>query len=140
MAKNSSRCSQAQDKDDMENLKKSINQSSAIQNKSNRTISKRDYSIATDSDCIKVNNNDMTRTQYQFIRDKTISAYVKFRQTRHAAVLNIKVSKDRRKLRSLDLSDKKWLDVTEIRSESLNVITSEGLCVQEKDKVGYDLW
>ena len=54
----------------------------------NRTITMRDYSIATDSNYIKVNNNDMTRKLYQFIRDKNISTFFKFRQMRHAAVLN----------------------------------------------------
>ena len=83
----------------------------------------------------------MTRKIYQFNRDYTVSAYFKFRHTRHAAVMNTKVSKDERKLRSLDLSDtagdfnlvngnvKKWLKVTDIRSESLNVITNAGLGV-----------
>ena len=69
------------------------------------TIPERDYSIATDSDYITINYNDMTRKLYQVIRDKTIPAYFKFRQTRHAAVMNTKVSKDGRKQRSIDLSD-----------------------------------
>ena len=85
------------------------------------------------------------------MRDKAVSAYFKFRHIRNAAVMNTKVSKDGRKLRSLDLSDttgdlnlvnenvKKWMDVTNIRTESLNVITSVGLGIQEKDKMGYDL-
>ena len=90
----------------MANLKNiNINQSSATENKLNRTITERDYSIANDSDYIKVNNNEMTRKLYQFIRDKAISVYFRFRQTRHAAVMNTKVSKDGRQLRSLDLSD-----------------------------------
>ena len=48
-------------KDDMESLKNiNINQSSAIQNKVNRIITDKDYSIATYSHYIKV-NNEMTR-------------------------------------------------------------------------------
>ena len=122
-------------KDDMPNLKDiSINQSSTIENKSNRTIANRDYSIATDSNYIKVNHNEMTRKLYQFNKDKAVSVYFRFTYARHAAIVTIKVSKDGRKLRSVDLSDtardmnlvnenvKKWMDVTGIKNK--RVLTS----------------
>ena len=74
-----------------------------------------------------------------------------FNNTRHAIVLNTKISKDGRRHQSLDLSDsggdlnlvidkiKKWIEVTEVRNESFSVVTSAGLGTQKKDKVGYEI-
>ena len=67
-------------------------------------------------------------------------------------VLNTKISKDGRRLQTLDLSDsggdlnlvidkvKKWINVTEVCNESFSVVTSAGVGTQKKDKVGYEIW
>ena len=64
-------------------------------------------------------------------------------------ILNTKLYKDGRRLQTLDLSDsggalnlvidkvKKWIEMTEVRNESFSVLTSAGVGVQQKDKVGY---
>ena len=54
-------------------------------------------------------------------------------------------------MQALDLSDsggdsnlvnkkvKDWIEVTEIRKESFNVVTSAGMGIQRKDKIGYEI-
>ena len=54
-------------------------------------------------------------------------------------------------MQALDLSDsggdlnlvnkkvKDWIEVTEIRKESFNVVTREGMGIQRKDKIGYEM-
>ena len=65
--------------------------------------------------------------------------------------MNTKISKDGRRLQTLDLSDsggylnlviskvKKWIEVMEVRNEFFHVVTSAGMGIQKKDKVGYEI-
>ena len=65
--------------------------------------------------------------------------------------MNTKISKDGRRLQTMDLSDsegdlileidkvKKWMEVTEVRNESFSVVTSAVVGIQQKDKVGYEI-
>ena len=88
---------------------------------------------------------------YNHIKNKSIATFTEFRNTRHAVVLNTKISKDGRRLQSLDLSDsggdlnlvnkkvKDWIEVTAVRNESFNVVTSAGMGIQKKDKIGYEI-
>ena len=63
------------------------------------------YCISNDPDYIKVDYNESTKKLYEYIRNKAISTFFKFRYTRHAVVLNTKISKDERRTQILDLSD-----------------------------------
>ena len=35
---------------------------------------------------------------------------------------------------------KDWIEVTEVRNESFNVVTTAGMGIQKKDKIGYEIW
>ena len=79
---------------------------------------------------MKIERNSITEKLYDHIKEKAIGIFKRFPQTRHAVVLNTKISKDGRRLQSLDLSDtggdlnlvnkkvKGWIEVTEIRKET----------------------
>ena len=109
-------------------------------------ITDKSYCISNDPDYIKVDYNESTK---KYIRDKATFTLFKFNNIRHAMVPNTKISKNVRRLQTLDLSDsggdlnlvidkvKKWVEVTEVRNESFSVVTSAGVGIQQKDKVGY---
>ena len=111
----------------------------------------KNHCISKDPDYIKIDYNEATEKLYNYIKNKSISTFTEFRNTRHAVVLNTKISKDGRRLQTLDLSDsggdlnlviskvKKWIEVTEVRNESFNVVTSAGMGIEKKDKVGYEI-
>ena len=65
--------------------------------------------------------------------------------------MNTKTSKDGKSAKVLDLLDtggdltlvttkiKDLIDITNVRNETFNVVTSAGLGVQQRDKVGYEI-
>ena len=67
-------------------------------------------------------------------------------------IQNTKISKDGRTVKVIDLLDsggdmtlvteeiKKLIDVTEVRNETFNVVTSAGVGLQQRDKVGYKIY
>ena len=111
-------------------------------------ITDQSYCISKDPDYVKVDYNESTK---KYIRDKATFTLFKFNNIRHAMVPNTKISKNVRRLQTLDLSDsggdlnlvidkvKKWVEVTEVRNESFSVVTSAGVGIQQKDKVGYKI-
>ena len=87
------------------------------------------YCISKDPDYIKINYNSAMEKLYNHIKNKSIATFTEFRNTRHAVVLNTKISRDGRRLQALDLSNsggalnlvnkrvKDWIEVTEVRKE-----------------------
>ena len=104
-------------------------------------ITDKSYCISKDPDYIKVDYNKPTKKLYEYIIDKATSTFI----------LNTKISKDGKRLQTLDLSDsdgdlnlvidkvKKWIEVTEVRNESFSVVTSAGVGIQQKEKGGYKI-
>ena len=128
-----------------------INQNSTINDTQATSITDKEYCISKDPDYIKINYNESTSKLYNYIKEKSKSTFTNFNNARYAAVLNTKISKDGRRLQTLDLSDsggdlnlvidkvKKWINVTEVCNESFSVVTSAGVGTQKKDKVGYEI-
>ena len=51
------------------------------------------YCISKDPDYIKIDYSQATEKLCNYIRNKSISTFTEFRNTRHAVVLNTKISK-----------------------------------------------
>ena len=82
-----------------------IIQNSTLDVSSLALITDKGYGISKDPDYIKIDYNEVTDKLYNHIKEKSISTFTKFNNTRHAVVLNTKISKDGRRLQTLDLSD-----------------------------------
>ena len=110
-----------------------------------------EYDISRDNDYLQIDYNESSATLYNFIKSKAISTFRQLRHTRHAVVMNTKTSKDGKSAKVLDLLDtggdltlvttkiKDLIDITNVRNETFNVVTSAGLGVQQRDKVGYEI-
>ena len=82
-----------------------INQNSTINDTQVTSITDKEYCISKDPDYIKINYNESMSKLYNYIKIKSKSTFIKFSNMRHAVVLNTKISKDGRRLQTLDLSD-----------------------------------
>ena len=82
-----------------------MSQNLLIQNEIMTSTPNGQYDISRDKEYIKINYSDSSVKLYNYIKNKAISTFRKFKHTRHAIVENTKISKDGRKVNMLDLSD-----------------------------------
>ena len=135
------------------NLKsKDVSHNTLIQNNSIRNNAERQYDISRDKDYIKINHNESSEKLYNYIKDKATSTFCRFNNTCHAVVENTKISSNGRTSKVNHLLDsggdltlvtegiKNLIDVTEVRNETFNVVTSAGIGLQRRDKVGYKIY
>ena len=135
------------------NLKsKDVSHNTLIQNNIIRNNAERQYEISRDKDYIKINHNESSEKLYNYIKDKATSTFCRFNHTCHAVVENTKISSNGRSSKVIDLLDsggdltlvtegiKNLIDVTEVRNETFNVVTSAGFGLQRRDKVGYKIY
>ena len=137
----------------MENNLKSrdISNDTLIQNNIIRNNTEKKYDISRDKDYMKINFNESSALIYNYIKEKATSTFRQLNHSRHAVVQNTKISKNGKTAKVIDLLDsggdmnlvteeiKTLIDVTEVRNETFNVVTSAGVGLQTRDKVGYEI-
>ena len=134
------------------NLKlNNVNHNMLIQDVINQNNVDKEYDISRDKDYIHINHNENSAKLYDYIKEKAISTFNQLSHTHHAVVESTKISKDGKNAKVLDLLDsggdltlvtkriKDLIDKTEVRNETFNVVTSAGVGVHQRDKVGYEI-
>ena len=82
-----------------------MSQNTLIQNDILPNTTNGQYDISRDREYTKINHNDSTAKLFNYIKTKATSIFRQFNHTRHAIVENMKISKDGRRFKMLDLSE-----------------------------------
>ena len=125
------------------NLKlNNVNHNMLIQDVINQNNVDKEYDISRDKNYIHINHNENSAMLYDYIKEKAISTFNQLSHTRHAVVENTKISKDGKTAKVLDLLDSggdltlatkrinDLINITDVRNETFNVVTSAGFGVQ----------